>query len=158
MKTLIVYDSVFGNTQKIAIAMGEALKPQGNIKVEKVNEVKIETLNDIEMLIVGSPTRAFNPTKDINNFLKSLPKNKLNGIKVAGFDTRANVKEVNSAVLTFFAKLFGYAGEKITKKLTKKSGELITEPEGFFVKDSEGPLAEGEIERAEKWAMSLVKK
>ncbi len=158
MKVLIVFDTVFGNTEKVANEMVEAISSKGHsVEVIKANAIKSEHLDGIELLIVGSPTRAFNPTKDIKNFIKSIPKGSLAGVEVAGFDTRANVKEVNSAVLTFFVRIFGYAAEKITKKLSKKGGKLIAKPDGFFVKDSEGPMAEGEIERAEKWAASLVK-
>jgi hypothetical protein len=39
----------------------------------------------------------------------------------------------------------------------KKGGELVFPPEGFLVKKSEGPLKDGELERAAEWAKGLVK-
>ena len=45
----------------------------------------------------------------------------------------------------------------IADKLEKKGGSLIIPPEGFFVKDSEGPLKDGEIERAVDWAKLIIK-
>ena len=37
----------------------------------------------------------------------------------------------------------------------KKGGELITPPEGFYVEGTEGPLVQGELERAESWAKKI---
>ncbi|MDD4346819.1 MAG: hypothetical protein PHZ11_08045 [Desulfitobacteriaceae bacterium] len=70
---------------------------------------------------------------------------------VLAFDTRISAKDTNSKVLNVFIKVFGYAAEPIGEKLQKKGGNLIAPPEGFFVKDSEGPLKEGELERAANW-------
>lgn len=50
---------------------------------------------------------------------------------------------------------FGYAAEKIQKTLEKKGGEKIIEPIGLVVKDSEGPLKENELEKAEIWTMKI---
>lgn len=157
MKTLIVYDSVFGNTEKIANAIGDSLSSQGNAEVLKVTDTKLEQLQGINLLIVGSPTRAFKPTKAIVDFLIQIPSNALKGINVAAFDTRVNTTDVNSKVLNGFVKIFGYAAKPIADKLQKKGGNLIIPPEGFYVKDSEGPLKDGELERAAEWAKSAIK-
>lgn len=157
MKTLIVYDSVFGNTEKIANAIGDSLSSQGNLEVLKVTDTKLEQLQGINLLIVGSPTRAFKPTKAIVDFLIQIPSNALKEINVAAFDTRVNTTDVNSKVLNGFVKIFGYAAKPIADKLQKKGGNLIIPPEGFYVKDSEGPLKDGELERAAEWAKSAIK-
>ena len=90
------------------------------------------------------------------SLLKSIPKGGLQGVKVAAFDTRADLKDVNSALLTAFVKLFGYAAEPIAGRLKKKGGQLIAAPEGFFIKDTEGPLKDGELERAAVWGARLA--
>jgi hypothetical protein len=38
----------------------------------------------------------------------------------------------------------------------RKGAELVDEPESFFVADKEGPLREGEVERAEDWGRFLL--
>ena len=156
MKALVVYDSVFGNTEKVAQAMGQALASQAEVQTLRVGDVKPEHLTGSDALIVGSPTRAFSPTPAIKNWLKSLPSNSLKGVKVAAFDTRIALSDVNSSLLTFMVKLFGYAAKPIGDRLTKKGGDLALSPEGFFVKDSEGPLKDGELERAVAWAKQVV--
>jgi hypothetical protein len=89
--------------------------------------------------------------------LKSIPKNKLEGVKVAAFDTRFTVSAIeNVRILAFFVKIFGYAAKPIADRLEKKGGELVIPPEGFYVDDTEGPLLEGELERAADWARQIV--
>jgi flavodoxin len=156
MKALVVYDSVFGNTEKVAQAMGQALGSQAEVQTLRVGDVKPEHLAGLDALIVGSPTRAFSPTAAIKNWLKSLPPNSLKGVKVAAFDTRIALSDVNSSLLTFMVKLFGYAAKPIGDRLAKKGGDLVLSPEGFFVKDSEGPLKDGELERAADWVKQII--
>ena len=69
MKTLVIYDSIFGNTEQIALTIGKALQSRGDIKVLKVNQVKPVQLTGLNLVIVGSPTRAFRPTGAITKFL-----------------------------------------------------------------------------------------
>ncbi|MBN1486602.1 MAG: flavodoxin family protein [Anaerolineae bacterium] len=156
MKALVIYDSVFGNTEKVAQTMGEALGSQVDALVLKVTDVQPEQLAGLSYLIVGSPTRAFSPTPAIKDFLKGIPSGSLTGVKVAAFDTRIAVAETNSAILSFLVKIFGYAAEPIAKKLQRKGGAQGVTPEGFFVKDSEGPLKDGELDRAAAWATQIL--
>jgi flavodoxin I len=155
MNTLIVYDSFFGNTEKIAQAIGNALAPTHTVQVVRVSELQPGQLRGVQQLIVGSPTRAFRPSPAIQAFLKGLSRQDLRDMQVAAFDTRVDITKVNSRLLTVFVNLFGYAAQPIARGLQKKGGKLVGTPEGFFVKDKEGPLEEGELERAAGWALGL---
>jgi len=157
MKVLVVYDSVYGNTEQVAFAISNSLSSEGNIEKVRVKELNIEQLQGLDYLIVGSPTHAFKPTKAIRTFLKSMSKNGLRGVKVAAFDTRISKDEANSVAFNFLEKIFGYAAKPIADRLRKKGGTLIVPPEGFFVNDTEGPMKDGEIERAESWAKQIIK-
>jgi len=156
MKALVIYDSFFGNTEKIAQAIGEALSSHGEVQVLKVSNAKLEHLAGLSLLVVGSPTRAFRPSPAISSFLGGIPANGLQGIKVAAFDTGISLQDANSAILSFFVKLFGYAAKPIAAKLAKKGGALAIPPEGFFVRGSEGPLKEGELDRVADWAKQIM--
>jgi len=147
MKALVVYDSVYGNTEKIARAMAEAITPSGEAKVLRVGEANPSELESLDLLIVGSPTHAGRPTPAVQDFLNKVTQQSLKGINVAAFDTRATAK---------FAKIFGYAAGRIAGNLQKKGGILIASPEGFFVTGREGPLKEGELERAAAWAKGIL--
>jgi len=145
MKALIVYDSVYGNTEKIARAIAEAITPSGEVKVLRAGEANPSELESIDLLIVGSPTHGGRPTPAVQNLLNKVPE--LQGINVAAFDTRIPTKLV---------KVFGYAAGRIANNLKKKSGTLIASPEGFFVTGGQGPLKEGELERAAGWAKGIL--
>ena len=153
MKTLVLYDSVFGNTAQVAKAIAAALGEDTGL--HKVDEASLEMLNGVELLVVGSPTRGFKPTEATANFLKSIPAGALNDVRVAAFDTRVDVREVNSKVLTFMVNIFGYAAKPVADKLKSKGGKPVGTAEGFIVLDREGPLKEGELERAAAWAKGL---
>ena len=156
MKALVVYDSVFGNTEQIAQAIGKALGSPEDVGTFQVGSVKLEQLTGVELLVVGSPTRGFRPTPAVSNLLKTIPKNGLEGVKVAAFDTRFSTGDIESSALRFLVKTGGYAAKRIADILKKGGGDLIAPPEGFFVADTEGPLKEGELERAAKWAWQIV--
>lgn len=145
MNALIVFDSVYGNTEKIARAIGSAIT--GEVKVVRAGEVDSAELKTIDLLVVGSPTQGGRPTPAIQDFLNTLPELSFKGINVAAFDTR---------LLTKLARIFGYAAGKIADVLKKKGGILIVQPEGFFVKGTKGPLKEGELERAAGWAKGIL--
>jgi flavodoxin len=157
MRALVIYDSFFGNTEKIARAIAHALNDDINPTGIRVRDAKIDQLKGIDLLLVGSPTRGFKPTKDISTFLKSIPREGLRNVRVAAFDTRSDMDDVKSGLLKMLVGWFGYAAKPIADKLVKKGGELIAPPEGFFVKGREGPLRDGELERAAIWARDLIK-
>ena len=154
MKIMIIYDSVFGNTEKIAKSMEASLGVE-DVKVIRVSDVKSDQLTEVQLLVVGSPTRGFRPTKPISDFLKNIPSNGLKGVKVAAFDTRITIDKKVPLILRFLSNIFGYAAKPIAEKLAEKGGELIVPPEGFIVKGSEGPLKESELERAEAWVKQI---
>ena len=156
MKVLVMYDSVFGNTEQVAQAIGQALGSQEDVGTLRVTSVTPEQLTGLNLLIVGSPTRGFRPTEAITAFLKAIPVNGLTGVKVAAFDTRVSLSDIDSAIGRFFVRTGGYAAKLIADRLKKSGGDLIMPPEGFFVQKSEGPLKEGELERAAAWAKQIT--
>jgi flavodoxin len=151
MKVLIVFDSFFGNTEQIAHAISNSFAANYIVEACRVSEFELEHLNGLQLLIVGSPTRGFKFSTATKDFFAKIPANGLKGIKVAAFDTRISPMDANSRVYNLLSKTFGYAAEPIAKMLVKKGGEMIIPPAGFIVKDTEGPLKEGELERAASW-------
>jgi len=146
MKVLVVYDSVYGNTEEIARAIGGAIT--GDVTVVRAGEVSPSELESIDLLIVGAPTQGGRATPPIQDFFNKVSKAAVKGIDVAAFDTRISAKWVG---------IFGYAAGKIGKKLKSMGGNLVVTPEPFFVEGTKGPLKEGELERAAGWAKELVR-
>ncbi|MCX5999053.1 MAG: flavodoxin family protein [Chloroflexi bacterium] len=144
MKALVVYDSVYGSTEKIARAIGGAIA--GEVKVLRASEVNPSELKSLELLIVGSPTHGGRATEAIQDFLARIQEPAVKGVKAAAFDTRLTSKLVS---------VFGYAAGRIAGSL-KGKGALLLSSEGFFVKGKSAPLKEGELERAAAWAKEIV--
>lgn len=152
MRSLIIYDSQFGNTEKIAKAIGDAIS--GEVKVLRASEANMSDLEPINLLIVGSPTQGGRPTPALQQFFNTIPANGLKNITVAAFDTRFSERDSNLA-LRLLMKTVGFAAPKIAKALESKGGKMVVPPEGFIVNGKEGPLKKGELERAADWAQKI---
>ncbi len=156
MKARVVYDSVFGNTEQIAQAIGQALGSPEDVEVLRVGDAEAGQLAGLQLLVVGSPTRGFRPTPATTSWLKGIPAHGLRGVRVAAFDTRISMSDPVPGILRFMVSIFGYAAKPIADRLVKKGGELAAPPEGFIVNGSEGPLKEGELARAAAWAQLIL--
>jgi flavodoxin len=146
MKTLVIYDSLYGNTKTIAQAIGDAIP--GEVEVLNVAEANASELAAYNLLVVGAPTHGARPSPDVKAFLEQIPASALEGKSVVGFDTR-----MTNRLIT----MFGTAAPKITKELKKKGGNPAGPPGGFLVTGGEGPLKEGEVERAVAWAQEIAR-
>jgi flavodoxin I len=145
MRAVVIYDSVHGNTEMVAKAIASAMTVESNLV--RVGSADPQALRDADLLVVGSPTHGGRPTPEIQKFLGSMPESIIRGTKVATFDTRFSSRLV---------KVFGYAADRAATTLESKGGVLVAPAEGFIVKGREGPLKEGELERASGWAKRLI--
>jgi len=153
-KVLIVYDTVYGNTQKIAEGMFEGISLNRSTCITKSSEASVADLEGIDLLIVGAPTHGGNFTEAMKDYLAGMPANALKGVHAATFDTSFTA-ETQGAFIRFLMKILGFAAPKIAKKLANEGAEVLSS-ETFYVLDTEGPLKVGEIERASEWAVALV--
>lgn len=152
MKALIVYDSAYGNTAKVARAIELAIRMRDEALALPANRVDTELVKKFDMLIVGSPTQGGRATQAMQSFLKHLPD--LNGMKVAVFDTRF-AKTEHGVGLRMLMSTIGFAASKMAAALKTKGGKLILEPMGFVVRDKEGPIKDGELKRAAEWVRGI---
>jgi len=155
MNILIVYDSLYGNTEKIAKQMAEALKAE-QVKIVTAKDAKARYLFSVDLLIAGTPTHGGNPSQGMKDFLTQLPAGLLKNIKAAAFDTGIPV-DGQKGFKRLVIKFIGYAAKRLGNAL-KKNGATVIAAETFFVLDKEGPLKEGELERSGQWAKELLKK
>jgi flavorubredoxin len=147
MKTLVVYDSVYGNTDTIARAIGAALS--GDVEVRRVGEVGADELATVDLLIVGSPTHGALPTEAVQAWVAELGPPVREGARAATFDTRLTWR--------ILERWGGFAAPKLALMLEDQGWPLAGEPGGFFVRGlKKGPLKRGEAERAAVWARGLV--
>ncbi len=140
-----MFDSVAGNTEKIAHAIAEAIGDRA--KAVRIDSPEARHLEKISLLVVGSPTQGGRPTEATRRYLGSLSSFSP-ALKAAAFDTRLKMR---------LARLFGFAAEKIETSLRKRGIATKGKAEGFRVRGSAGPLMEGELERAGFWGKDLLR-
>jgi flavodoxin I len=92
MKAIIVYDSVYGNTEGIARGIGGTFST--DVKVVKINGINPSELGSFDLIILGSPTNGGRPTPAVLDLLAKIPESGLKGVNVAAFDTRLSTKAV----------------------------------------------------------------
>jgi flavodoxin len=145
MNTLVVYESQFGNTKKLAELIGKAFEPKGPVRVVGVGSFEPSLTTGIDLLIVGGPTQAHAITPVMREFLDRLEARPA-GIPAAAFDTR-----IKGPVF-----LWGSAARDIAAKLRGAGFTLIAPPESFLVTlAKQAELYNGETERAVRWACEV---
>ena len=151
MQTVVVYDSKFGNTERIADAIARGVGTLGSVLVMDTAEaigIGQRPADRPDLLLLGGPTQRRSPSPALRAFIDALPAS-LRGIPVATFDTRNRGS----------TWLMGSAAAEAAKVLRKAGGDLVAPPESFFIGRG-GPLEHqtleaGEIERAEAWGRAI---
>ncbi len=153
MNILVIYDSVFGNTEKIARAIAAGLETTACLPV---SQAQTAPLAGLDLLVIGSPTRGFRPTEATSQWLNQHTGGVLRGLHAAAFDTRVALETIGSPVFRFIVDKGGYAANTISKTLVNNGARLVAPGEGFYVTGEQGPLKDGELERATAWAQRLL--
>ncbi|HEY5693778.1 MAG TPA: flavodoxin domain-containing protein [Gaiellaceae bacterium] len=162
MRSLVVYESWYGNTRRIAEKIASVLAEESEVKVVSVDD-PIPPLHHLDLIVLGAPThvhglssarsrdaaleqgaRGWSPGIGARGWIGKLPL--CGGPAFAVFDTRAHKP----------ALLVGSAAHGMASRLRRRGYKLVTEPESFFVQGTPGPLEEGELERAEEWGKTLA--
>ncbi len=95
MKSLIIFDSEYGNTEKIAAAISEGIAEEIEAEIMNISKLKLSMLQEIDVLVIGSPTQGGRPTKMMQDFIDRMPEGLLKGKAIAVFDTRFLEKDHN---------------------------------------------------------------
>ena len=146
-KALIVYDSIYGNTRKVAMALSRGLEA-GGIYVDSkfVSDCRPDELEDYDIIGIGGPTHFHGVSKSIKLFLSKLEKIKLKDKTGFAFETKAEVP------------LAGSAGKKIMKSLKKMDLKIIDVNITGKVLEKEGPLVESTLKVMEQLGITISDK
>lgn len=168
MKTVIVYESMFGNTEHLARQVADGLAQPGNHTVlADVREVGPDDLSESDLVVVGAPTHAFSLSRQstredavrqgadasraafgVREWLDTLDTAFPVAAKrppVAIFDTR--VEKVR--------RFPGSAAKKAARVLRTRGFDVLDGPTSFYVADTKGPVTHGEFDRARDWGARL---
>ncbi|CAN7303949.1 flavodoxin family protein [Knoellia sp. LjRoot47] len=159
----VVYESMFGNTREVAHAVAEGLRERAQVEVHEVSTAT-PLPPDLDLLVVGGPTHAFGLSRastrhDAETKAERPVESSSMGVRewLAGLDDGG----VHTAYATFDTRvnhphLPGSAAKKAARRLRRLGGSACADPESFWVEGTEGPLVDGELERARDWGRELA--
>ena len=163
MTALIVTESLFGNTLAIAEAIGsgiEQVQGMASARVVHASRAPSELPPDVDLLVVGAPTHLLSlpdagsraeakrdgsplaQASGVREWIETvtLP----TGLRVATFDTSIPDRLG-----------LGTAAGAAARALRDRGAHTTVGP-SFFVTGMEGPLADGELGRANAWGRHLA--
>jgi hypothetical protein len=164
MRALVVYESMFGNTQKVAEAVAAGLRQEMEVDLLPVGRAPAPLREPVDLVVVGGPTHAFSmtrestrrdaarqgaPTPDVSTGIREWIELLGTGpctAPLATFDTRvAKVRH-----------LPGSAAKAAVRHLRRLGFRPIAPAETFLVADVAGPLLPDELDRARGWGAQLA--
>lgn len=163
MRALIVYESLWGNTEGIARAIAEQLQTAMTVEVVDADAAPTN-VDGFDLVLVGGPTHAFSmsrpstrenavsqhgapwaPARGIREWLGSL-EHAPHGTRAATFDTRVDRP-----------RLPGSAARAAKQELQSLGFDIVTKQKSFRTHDYAGPLVDGEVQRAAEWAKEIAR-
>lgn len=164
MNTLVVYESMWGNTRAVAEAVADPLGE--DVTLVDVNDAPEELPADLDLLVVGGPTHAFSmsrPSTRRDAVTKGATAAQVErGIRewlsdvvapapvdVATFDTRVG---------GWVGHLPGSAAQAAERTVRRDHLGRLVGRASFYVDDMAGPLLDGELDRARAWGEELAER
>lgn len=161
MRALVVYESMFGNTEAVAQAVAGGILESMRVDIVEVGAAPDAVPEDVTLLVVGGPTHALGMSRPatrldaarqastvvshergIREWLKGLPV-RTSAAQATAFDTRVT------------SRVTGSAARAASRRLDRLDYSLVAGPEGFRVTGVTGPLVDGELDRARAWGKAL---
>ena len=146
-KVLILYDSVYGNTKSIAMALSRGLEA-GNFYVDciSIQGFDIGEIKKYDVIGIGGPTHFHGTSKVMKSFLRKITHLDLENRLGFAFETKGDLR------------LGGSAAKRIMKSLKKMNIELVNHAITGIVLDKEGSLQDKSLERAEQIGLNISEK
>ncbi|MEU6973929.1 flavodoxin domain-containing protein [Kitasatospora aureofaciens] len=177
MHTVIVYESMYGDTREIAEAIAEGIHqadPTAAVDCLPVAEADRETTRSADLLVVGGPTHMHGMSSGLSRRMAVAAEAHRQDREPAAAEARETAEgpglrawfhDLPQAGSGACAAAFdtrvdmpraGGAANGIARRLSGHHYEMVAEPEGFIVEDNDGPLRAGELARARAWGAGLV--
>ncbi|MFW9951630.1 MAG: flavodoxin domain-containing protein [Candidatus Thorarchaeota archaeon] len=144
---VIVYDSLFGNTKKIAMSLSRGLEA-GGLPVDSfsINKFDVRKLMNYQVIGIGSPTHMRGVSKPMKLFLSKMKRLNLKNKKVFAFETKASFR------------FSGSAAKKILRTIKMMKIEVFYPIITGFVVGKEGPLEGGTLTNVEEMGLNIAEK
>ncbi|MER5352146.1 flavodoxin domain-containing protein [Kitasatospora sp. NPDC002551] len=177
MHTVIVYESMYGNTREIAEAIAEGVHeadPGAAVDCLPVARASAELARSADLLVVGGPTHMRGMSSGLSRRMAASAEAKKEGHEEAAREAHDTAE--GEGLRTWFRHLpdtepgtyaaafdtrgagtgSGGAAPGIAHRLEHHHYDIVAEPEGFVVEGADGPLRAGELDRARAWGAGLV--
>jgi len=163
MRALVVYESMFGNTEAVARAIADGLSTWAEVTIHEIRSAPQAVDDEVDLLVAGGPTHAFGLSREstrqdaattggdaeaaagigLREWIEALRPSP--GVSVATFDTRVHRPRVP-----------GSAARAARKRLRAHGFPALDPPTTFWVEGTSGPLVDGEEDRARRWGAELL--
>ena len=162
MKSIVVFESMFGNTERVARAIAEGLQRCGDVELVEVGDAD-PALDFVDLLVVGGPTHAFGMSRESTRADAqrqagdSVLVSRHGGVR----EWAAQLAGVQAGALATFdtkahkARHLPGCARGLAKTLRRRGYTLAVPAESFLVEDVRGPLTDGELARASRWGAEL---
>ena len=168
MRTVIIYESLYGNTKRVADELARVAREHGPVEVVAAEQASPDVTCGADLVLIGGPTHvhgmSWKATRQ-GGAGNGAPPERQPGIDAAGpglrdwfhrvgrvdgtpavaFDTRLDGPEF----------LTGRASLGISRRLRHHGFTEVAGPRSFVV-DQENVLLDGEVDRANEWAVSIL--
>jgi flavorubredoxin len=146
-KAIVVYESVYGNTKRLAEAIRDGILQAGNIecKIAKTGEIHTEELCDFDIILFGCPNHNQAPALNLMKFIDRASIVHLKGKTGGAFDTYTGGNK-------------GVALTKLEAELKKKMPgiRMVTSGLSAKVEGRRGPLADAELTAAKEFGKKIA--
>jgi menaquinone-dependent protoporphyrinogen IX oxidase len=147
MNTLVLYDSTYGNTATIARVLAGELRDCSSVQLIPIWQANGIGMEQVDLLFIGCPTQRQALTQGMRAWLEEMPHGALDGMPTAVFDTRGGAQFLTTT-----------AAQVMAQEVKRRGAVLLLPPESFIVTKRRGPLATGEVERAQSWAYLVLRR
>jgi hypothetical protein len=168
MRALVVYESMYGNTRRIAQAIAEGISRHLAVETIEVSVAPMVIESDVELLVVGGPTHVHGMTTTFTR--AQATKQAQAPIVSEGIGLREWLDEVRPIGTSVMACAFdtrikgaailtGSAAGGFAKKLRAAGFRVLTPGESFFIATKapqDEALLEGEVEHARAWGSEIA--
>ena len=148
-RALIVYESKYGNTKRVAEVIAEEMREVGQAEVilNHVQELDFEEISEYDLVLIGSPNHIGRPTRSVRKLIDKLGELDLNEKQIAVFDT-------------YIGEDFEKAVKKMQKRISKKipGSELVTPGLSIRVQGIKGPILDGELPKCREFGRKVATK
>lgn len=146
-KILVVYESKYGNTKRVAetIVKGMQCVDRIEIALNEVKKIDRKAITSYDAIVFGGPTHFGGPTRNIKKFIDKLSSAPLDGKQFAVFDT-------------YFKTDFEKATKKMEQMMHEKAPAMKMTVPGLSIKVEEmkGPIAQGELSKCEEFGARIA--